>query len=114
MVSANYWLRGIKTYSYRLLWYLTRVSANHASSNWAQISTSRQSFKDFPTHLLNRKERIHVHVHVQARSSLVTRRVLDRIQNITTCFQSVKWYISLHVISVISSGKGINQKLFEI
>ena len=27
------WLRGIKTY--RLLWYLTRVSANHASSNWA-------------------------------------------------------------------------------
>ena len=33
MVSANHWLRGIKTY--RLSWYLTRVSANHASSNWA-------------------------------------------------------------------------------
>ena len=26
---------GIKTY--RLSWYLTRVSANHASSNWAQM-----------------------------------------------------------------------------
>ena len=34
MVSTNHWLRGIKTY--RLSWYLTRVSANHASSNWAQ------------------------------------------------------------------------------
>ena len=33
MVSANHWLRGIKTY--RLSWHLTRVSANHASSNWA-------------------------------------------------------------------------------
>ena len=39
MVSANHWLRGVKTY--RLLWYLTWVSAYHASSNWAQnISTS--------------------------------------------------------------------------
>ena len=35
MVSANHWLRGIKTY--RLLWYLTRVSANYASSNWARL-----------------------------------------------------------------------------
>ena len=42
MVSANHWLRGIKTY--RLSWYLTQVSAwlaltraNHASSNWAQV-----------------------------------------------------------------------------
>ena len=34
MVSANHWLRAIKTY--KLLWYLTWVSANHASSNWAQ------------------------------------------------------------------------------
>ena len=34
MVSANHWLRGIKTY--RLSWFLTLVSANHASSNWAQ------------------------------------------------------------------------------
>ena len=34
MVSANHWLRGIKTYG--LSWHLTRVSANHASSNWAQ------------------------------------------------------------------------------
>ena len=34
MASANHWLRGIKTY--RLSWYLTRVSANHALSNWAQ------------------------------------------------------------------------------
>ena len=33
MVSANHWLRGIKTY--RLSWHLTRVSANQASSNWA-------------------------------------------------------------------------------
>ena len=31
LVSANLWLRGIKTY--RFPWYLTLVSANHASSN---------------------------------------------------------------------------------
>ena len=31
MVSANRWLRGIKTC--RFPWYLTLVSANHASSN---------------------------------------------------------------------------------
>ena len=36
MVSANHWLRGIKTY--RLLWYLTRVNANHALSIWAQVT----------------------------------------------------------------------------
>ena len=40
MVSANHWLKGIKTY--RLLWYLTRVSANHASSNWALVFPSPQ------------------------------------------------------------------------
>ena len=33
LVSANRWLRGIKTY--RFPWYLTLVSANHASSNRA-------------------------------------------------------------------------------
>ena len=31
LVSANRWLRGPKTY--RFPWYLTLVSANHASSN---------------------------------------------------------------------------------
>ena len=31
LVSANRWLRGIKTY--RFPWFLTLVSANHASSN---------------------------------------------------------------------------------
>ena len=35
LVSANRWLRGIKTY--RFPWYLTLVSANHASSNPGQI-----------------------------------------------------------------------------
>ena len=34
LVSANRWLRGIKTY--RFPWYLTLVSANHASSNLGQ------------------------------------------------------------------------------
>ena len=34
LVSANRWLRGIKTY--RFPWYLTLVSANHASSNPGQ------------------------------------------------------------------------------
>ena len=33
-VSANHWLRGMKTY--RFPWYLTLVSANHASSNLGQ------------------------------------------------------------------------------
>ena len=33
-VSANRWLRGIKTY--RFPWYLTPVSANNASSNPGQ------------------------------------------------------------------------------
>ena len=32
LVSANRWLRGIKTY--RFPWYLTLVSTNPASSNW--------------------------------------------------------------------------------
>ena len=31
LVSANRWLRAIKTY--RFPWYLTLVSTNHASSN---------------------------------------------------------------------------------
>ena len=34
LVSANRWLKGIKTY--RFPWYLTLVSANHASSNPGQ------------------------------------------------------------------------------
>ena len=34
LVSANRWLRGIKMY--RFPWYLTLVSANHASSNPGQ------------------------------------------------------------------------------
>ena len=36
LVSANRWLRGIKMY--RFPWYLTLVSANHASSNPGQMS----------------------------------------------------------------------------
>ena len=36
MVIANRWLGCIKTY--RLSWYLTAVSANHASSNSAQTA----------------------------------------------------------------------------
>ena len=34
LVNANRWLRGIATY--RFPWYLTLVSANHASSNPGQ------------------------------------------------------------------------------
>ena len=40
-VSANHWLSGIKTY--KLSWYLTWVSVNHASSNSAQRPVSRSS-----------------------------------------------------------------------
>ena len=36
LVSASRWLRGIKTY--RFPWYLTLVSANHASSNPGQMT----------------------------------------------------------------------------
>ena len=35
MATANRWLRDVKTY--RLPWYLTLVSTNHASSNPSQI-----------------------------------------------------------------------------
>ena len=35
LVSANRWLRGIKTY--RFPWYLTLVSTNHASSNPGKV-----------------------------------------------------------------------------
>ena len=35
LVSANRWLRSIRTYTFP--WYLTPVSANHASSNPGQI-----------------------------------------------------------------------------
>ena len=38
LVSANRWLRGIKTY--RFPWYLTLVSTNHASSNLGQVNKS--------------------------------------------------------------------------
>ena len=43
MVSANPWLRGIKTN--RLSWHLTRVSANHASSNWVQEEFTKEKKK---------------------------------------------------------------------
>ena len=47
LVSANRWLRGIKTY--RFPWHLTLVSANHASSNPGQkvnsISISNHEFR---------------------------------------------------------------------
>ena len=36
LVSANRWLRGIKTH--RFPWYLTLVRANHASSNPGMVS----------------------------------------------------------------------------
>ena len=36
LVSANHWLRSIKTY--RFPWHLALVSANHASSNPGQAS----------------------------------------------------------------------------
>ena len=36
LVSANRWLRGMKSYTFP--WYLTLVSANHASSNPGQIT----------------------------------------------------------------------------
>ena len=43
LVSANRWLRGIKTY--RFPWFLTLVTANHASSNpgqgFAQLSVRK-------------------------------------------------------------------------
>ena len=40
LVSANRWLRNTKTY--RFPWYLTPVSANHASSNPVQKSTAKR------------------------------------------------------------------------
>ena len=39
LVSANRWLRGIKMY--RFPWYLTLVSANHASSNPGLVNANR-------------------------------------------------------------------------
>ena len=45
VVSANRWLRGIKTY--RFPWYLTLVSANHTSSNPGLGRVSRKSRKRF-------------------------------------------------------------------
>ena len=41
LVSANSWLRGIK--SYRFPWYVTLVSANYASNNPGLYVTSRAS-----------------------------------------------------------------------
>ena len=43
LLSANRWLRGIKTYSFP--WYLTLVSANHASSNPDLISKSSHTLR---------------------------------------------------------------------
>ena len=41
LVSGNRWLRGIKTF--RFPWYLTLVSANHASSNPGLIFSQLKS-----------------------------------------------------------------------
>ena len=41
-VSANRWLRGIKTN--RFPWYLTLVNPNHASSNPGQFTNNRSRF----------------------------------------------------------------------
>ena len=50
LVSANHWLRAIKTY--RFPWYLTLVSTNHASSNpgldWQSISLAQLYFSFKP------------------------------------------------------------------
>ena len=42
LVSANRWLRGIKTY--RFPWHLTLVSANHASSNPGQLNSGHRRY----------------------------------------------------------------------
>ena len=46
MVYANHWLRIIKTVSV-VVWYLTLISANRASSNSGQGPVSRKSRKLF-------------------------------------------------------------------
>ena len=43
LVSANRWLRGIKTY--RFPWYLTLVIANHALSNPGQVTSKVRNVK---------------------------------------------------------------------
>ena len=56
LVSANRWLRGIKTY--RFPWYLALVSANHASSNPGQMLLNNIHSKAFfqqQLPLLNRR-----------------------------------------------------------
>ena len=52
MDSASHWLKGIKTY--RLLWYLTRVSANHALNNWALGPVVRKPINANPRLRVNR------------------------------------------------------------
>ena len=44
LVSANRWLRSIKTY--RFPWYLTLVSANHASRNPGQEQVAQSVWRD--------------------------------------------------------------------
>ena len=53
LVSANRWLRGIRTYSFP--WYLTPVSANDASSNRPQRSADfvRKQLKDLSKYIGN-------------------------------------------------------------
>ena len=43
LVSANRWLRSIKTY--RFPWYLTLVSANHASRNSGQEQVAQSVWR---------------------------------------------------------------------
>ena len=52
LVSANRWLRGIKTY--RFPWYLTLVSANHASSN-PGLSDNKLSDNNLASELMGNK-----------------------------------------------------------
>ena len=68
MVSANHWLRGIKTY--RLSWYLTWVSANHASSNWAQGNTKFNTDQKNPKVVWNIKKKKFIHAHALSHVAL--------------------------------------------
>ena len=91
LVSADRWLRGIKTY--RFLWYLTLVSANHASSKpgqqqpWFDYTVFSHPLKrvhsvpSFECYLCHRKQQRHK----------LRMRLAEKVCAVRTLRQSLPW-----------------------
>ena len=92
LVSANRWLRGIKTY--RFPWYLTLVSANHASSNPGLFCTSTEC-----RGVNTRPSETTFHSYIIIRYALILKDVTDGTVSFTKfcCWSLTCWLFHLPI-----------------